>query len=103
MPKSRSRSRKPDRAQVTGRQPPMAGLSTPERVELDRRSRYRARQKRQLQATVLMSMGVLLGVTHLVEHFGVFTLYRSGVDDLLVGYPMAGVLFVAGAIRLPAR
>lgn len=50
-----------------------------------------------------MVLGVMVGVTHLGEHFGLYTLYRSGADDLLAGYPVAGLLVVVGAMRLPAH
>lgn len=78
-------------------------MSASERLERDRQQRLRDWRRRRWLAVALFALGTLLGITHLLEHLGVFTLYRSGVDDLIAGYPMAGLLIVVGLIRLPAR
>lgn len=47
----------------------------------------------------LVALGVIVGVSHWLAHLGV--LYEAtGLADLLVGYPMAGLLGVAGAVVL---
>jgi hypothetical protein len=49
---------------------------------------------------VLVGLGVVVFVQHLVSHAGFFTLVSPGVDDLIAGYPLAGLLALAGAIVL---
>jgi hypothetical protein len=55
--------------------------------------------RRRFFGWTLVALGVLVGVTHWLAHLGV--LYEdTGLYDLTIGYPMAGVLGVAGAIVL---
>jgi len=49
---------------------------------------------------VLVGLGVVVFVQHLVSHAGFFTLVSPGVDDLIAGYPLAGLLALAGALIL---
>jgi len=51
----------------------------------------------------LVSLGVAVGVQHLLAHWGLFTVISRGWDDLAVGYPMAGLLAIAGTIVLSRR
>ena len=111
MPKSRSRRR----ATKAGARPSgsalasgvirdgEADLSASERVERDRQRRLRDWRRRRLLAGTLFALGTLVGISHWLEHLGAFTLYRSGVDDLIAGYPMAALLIFLGLMRLPAR
>lgn len=78
-------------------------LSVSEQVEQDRQRRLRDWRRRRWLARSLFAAGALVGVTHWLEHLGTFTLYRSGVDDLVAGYPMAALLIFLGLMRLPAR
>lgn len=80
-----------------------AALSASERVERDRQRRLRDWRRRRWLAGSLFGLGALVGVTHWLEHLGAFTVYRSGVDDLIAGYPMAALLIFLGLMRLPAR
>lgn len=61
---------------------------------------FESYQRRRVFGWTLVALGVLVGVQHLIHHMGFWTLVSDGWDDLLVGYPMAGVLGVAGAIVL---
>ncbi len=63
----------------------------------------RDRRRQCVFADTLMVMGGLVGVSHGLEHAGVFTVYRLGLDDLIAGYPLAGLLIVFGLIKLPRR
>jgi len=38
-----------------------------------------------------------VAVVHLLAHFGAFGSQPTGWEDLLVGYPAAGLLFLGGA------
>ena len=78
-------------------------MSKSEKVERDRQRKLRALRKRQWIAGGLFSAGAIVGVSHIVEHAGVFHVFSSGIDDFLIGYPMAGLLVVYGAIKLGPR
>ncbi|MGH2660834.1 MAG: hypothetical protein ACRDHS_14530 [Actinomycetota bacterium] len=57
-------------------------------------------RRRRVIGWTLVALGVVLFAQHLVHHMGVFTLVSPGVDDLIAGYPLAGILAVGGAILL---
>jgi hypothetical protein len=59
-----------------------------------------AYRRRRVIGWTLVALGVVVGVQHLVHHMGFFTLVSPGVDDLIAGYPLAGILAVGGAILL---
>jgi hypothetical protein len=56
--------------------------------------------RRRALGWVLVGLGVVVFVQHLVSHAGFFTLVSPGVDDLIAGYPLAGVLGLGGALVL---
>lgn len=63
--------------------------------------RAERRRKRRLVRTgqAVMLVAVLIAVTHMLAHLQAWGGGPpSGLADLLVGYPTAGVLFVVGAI-----
>ena len=59
---------------------------------------WRQRRRRHAIAYVLFAVAVVLAVSHAFEHFGTFRLMSAGLEDLLIGWPMAVVLAVTGAI-----
>lgn len=61
---------------------------------------YRQLYKR-MAGWVLVSLGLLVAGSHVITHLGYFQVLPSaGWQDLLMGYPMGGVLFVGGVILL---
>lgn len=48
----------------------------------------------------LVALGVIVFSQHLVSHMGFFIVISSGWDDLLIGYPVAGLLSAGGAVLL---
>ena len=60
----------------------------------------RAYARRRFLGWSLIALGSVVLVQHLIEHMGFFTLISRGLDDLVAGYPLAGVLGVAGVIIL---
>lgn len=83
-PSSRKRGTRGDR----GRAP-----ATPaERAE---QSRRRALRRRAGQALLLVAL--VMAVTHLFEHAGVLRFMPLGAEDLLLGWPMAGLLAIVAA------
>jgi hypothetical protein len=61
-----------------------------------------AYMRRRWLAYGLFSLAVLVAVSHVVEHGGYLRLLSPGMEDLLIGYPTAGLLAVLGAIVLPS-
>ena len=63
------------------------------------RKRERQRKRRiRIIGVVMMVWAVLIALTHLLAHLEVFGGQPSGLTDLLVGYPTAGILLLLGAI-----
>ncbi|GAB2917587.1 hypothetical protein GCM10027047_14130 [Rhodococcus aerolatus] len=53
---------------------------------------------------MLVAVGLAVGVLHVVTHLGAFSvLSPPGLQDLVMGYPAAGVIVVAGVLLLTAR
>ena len=59
-----------------------------------------AYRRRRILGWTLVVLAIVVGVTHLMEHLGLFEFASAGVEDLTAGYPLAGVLGIAGAIVL---
>jgi len=57
-------------------------------------------QRRRAFGWALVVLGVSIGLQHIIDHMGFWTLISPGWDDIVAGYPMAGLLGVAGAIVL---
>jgi hypothetical protein len=47
-----------------------------------------------------VGLGIAIGVSHWLSHIGFWGFASQGVMDLVAGYPMAGLLAIAGAIVL---
>jgi uncharacterized membrane protein len=56
------------------------------------------KRRRHAIAYVMLGIAALLAVSHAFEHFGMFHLMSAGLEDLLIGWPMAAVLAISGAI-----
>ena len=60
--------------------------------------------RRRIAGLLLFGLGSLIAIQHMMAHLGWRPVPMSmGWQDLLVGYPMAGLLAVLGAIVLGAR
>ncbi|MGH2695682.1 MAG: hypothetical protein ACRDIW_01685 [Actinomycetota bacterium] len=57
-------------------------------------------KRRRVIGWTLVALGVIVFVQHLISHAGFFTLISPGWDDLVAGYPLAGVLGLGGALLL---
>ena len=73
-------------------------LTRAERAAEARRAANRRRRRLVRAGQALMALGLLVGVVHWLAHLGAFGGSPSGVVDLVVGYPMAGLLFMGGAV-----
>ncbi len=65
-----------------------------------RRHAMRSYRTRRVVGWSLVVVAVIVGVTHFLEHLGVFAFASPGVEDLVAGYPLAALLGVAGSIIL---
>lgn len=60
--------------------------------------------RRRIAAWVLFGLALLIVVQHLLAHSGWRPLpFSMGWQDLLVGYPMAGLIAILGAFIVEAR
>ena len=65
---------------------------------------YRQWQRRRFLAGALIILGLVVVVTHVFVHLGnVQWLPTTGMQDLLTGYPMGGLLIVLGFMALGRR
>jgi hypothetical protein len=55
---------------------------------------YRRERRRRIFGWVLVAVGTVMAVVHMVTHLG--RLNIVGYQDLLLGYPMAAMLILAG-------
>ena len=55
---------------------------------------YQQERRRRIGGWVLVGIGAIMAVVHMISHLG--RLRIIGMQDLLIGYPMAAVLILAG-------
>lgn len=76
---------------------PQAGHPKPEGAR-DKAVEYRRKRNTIRLGQILMTLGAIVAVAHLLGHLRAFGDEPSGWQDLAVGYPAAGLLFLGGAI-----
>lgn len=64
----------------------------------ERRRRYRSHRRRRIVAWTLFVLAIVMAGSHVLEHFGAFQLMSPGLQDLLIGWPMAIVIGIVAAI-----
>lgn len=57
------------------------------------------RHRRHMQAYALYGVAVVIAIGHFFEHANVFHLMSPGLEDLLIGWPIAALLALVGAMR----
>ena len=62
------------------------------------RRAYISRRHHHIAAFALWGGAVVVAVTHFFEHLNLFQVMSSGLEDLLIGWPMAIVAALVGAI-----
>jgi hypothetical protein len=55
---------------------------------------YQRERRRRTGGWVLVGIGAVMAVVHMITHLG--RLQIIGMQDLLIGYPMAAVVILAG-------
>jgi len=83
--------------------------STPEERRRKQRQREMNRQlrvwtPRRVAGWILVVLAVVMGITHWLAHLGWRPIpLAMGWQDLLLGYPAAGLLAIAGGVVIGAR
>jgi hypothetical protein len=78
---------------------PTASYLTADEKKAAEKRRAWFRKRRLVRIGIaLMVVGGLMAVIHWVSHLGAFGGQPPGIVDLVAGYPMAALLFLAGAI-----
>jgi hypothetical protein len=100
VPASKRRSTRRPKKRAKARQARARATQAAQR-EVDKRKLTPAQYRRgRALGWILVGLGVVVFLQHLVSHTGFFTLVSPGVDDIIAGYPLAGLLALAGAIVL---
>lgn len=68
-----------------------------QQVAAELRQAYVQHHRRHIAAFSMWALAVILAVSHIFEHTGTLRLMSPGLEDILIGWPMAGVLAVSGA------
>lgn len=58
----------------------------------------RDRRRRHTIAFALYALAAVIAIGHFFEHAGTLNLMALSLEDIFIGWPMAGVLAVTGAI-----
>ena len=65
---------------------------------------YRRELRRLILGWSIVALGITVGVTHMITHLGNLRyLPTVGMQDLLMGYPVAAVLVLAGVLVISMR
>ncbi len=95
MPVSKPRRRQPGHRR--GSTPGRGGVAGPTPRRKLTPAQY---ERRRLLGWGLVGLGVVVFGQHLLSHMGFFTVISSPWDDLLIGYPVAGLLGVGGGVLI---
>lgn len=68
------------------------------RRDKERQERYKRRRRNRILAVGFAALGVLTGLSHVLEHMGAFRILDPGWQDIALGYPMALLLLMVGGI-----
>jgi hypothetical protein len=100
VPRSKGRSTRRPRKRAKVRAARARATQAAQREADERKLTPAQYRRRRVLGWGLVGLGVVVFLQHLVSHAGFFTLVSPGVDDIIAGYPLAGLLALAGAIVL---
>jgi hypothetical protein len=100
VPESKGRSRRRPKQHAKARAARARATQAAQREADERKLTPAQYRRRRGLGWTLVGLGVVVFLQHLVSHAGFFTLVSPGVDDIIAGYPLAGLLALAGAIVL---
>ena len=79
----------------------MRGVTRRRARDVPRHDLSRPWTRRRLASTTLLTLAAVIAIQHLVAHFGFRPIpIPMGWQDILIGYPMAAVLAMVGAMAL---
>lgn len=64
------------------------------------RAEWQKRQRHKVFAYAMFVLAPIVVITHMLEHADVIRLFDQRLEDLLIGFPTAFALVIAGAIAL---
>jgi len=67
-------------------------------AEAAMRLKYANQRRHHIASFVIWGVAVILAVSHFFEHLNLFQVMSAGLEDLLIGWPIAIVLALVGAI-----
>lgn len=59
---------------------------------------FKRRQRRHVAAYALWIIAAIIAIGHFFEHAGTVQIVSASFQDLAIGWPMAGVLAIAGGV-----
>ena len=101
MSSARQRQLRRERQQVDRRRTarePIARETQRRQAEAAIRSDFQRQRRRHAIAYLLLALAVVIAIGHFFEHWGAVELMAPALQDLLIGWPMAGLLAVTAAI-----
>ena len=102
MPKISARALKRRQQERAGAADARGGLRRPQKAAYT--AAYRKWLVGRIFGFILMAVGVVMALVHIGAHLGNFSLLPTvGLQDLLIGWPMAGVLFIIGGVFASRR
>ena len=100
MTHSKRRARGPSRRRDKAAEARASATQAAQRRAESRKITVETYHRRRVLGWSLVALAIAIGVQHLLSHLGFFHVISPGWDDLLVGYPMAALLGIAGSIVL---
>jgi hypothetical protein len=67
-------------------------------AEAAMRLKYINRRRHHIASFVIWGVAVILAVSHFFEHLNLFQVMSAGLEDVLIGWPLAIMLALVGAI-----
>jgi hypothetical protein len=64
------------------------------------RAEWQKRRRHKVFAYVMFALAPVVVITHMLEHADVLRLFDQSLEDLLIGFPTAFAMLIAGAIAL---
>lgn len=69
-----------------------------QQAEAEARREYQNQRRRHIAAFALLAFAAVMAISHLFGHAGVFEPLSPKLADLLIGWPMAMLIAIVGAI-----
>lgn len=97
MPRSRGRPNRRRKPAPRARETQVQQV----RAETARTRSYASYRRRRSLSWGLIALGIVVGVSHWFEHFGLIRIASLSAEDLAIGYPTAALLAIVGLMLLP--